>query len=217
MEINLLKSYPKLKRNTTDRASSKTEKDQIIARQFGREFFDGERRYGYGGYYYDKKYWSPVVPDFMKFYNLNSQSKVLDVGCGKGFFLYDLLNLIPGISVSGIDISSYAISNSLSSVKPFLQVSDAKTLPYESNYFDLVVSINTIHNLDKAECMQAVKEIERVSKSSSYIIVDAYRTQKEKERMNEWNLTAKTYMSVDAWKKFFKDASYTGDYYWFIP
>jgi ubiquinone/menaquinone biosynthesis C-methylase UbiE len=217
MEIDLLKSYPKLKRNTNDRASSKTDNDQIIARQFGQDFFDGDRRHGYGGYYYDKKYWSPVVPDFMNFYKLNSQSKVLDIGCGKGFFLYDLVNLIPGISISGVDISSYAINHSLSSVRPFLKVCDAKNLPYDDNYFDLVVSINTIHNLDKSACESAVREIERVSKGDSYITVDAFRTEEEELRMEEWNLTAKTFMHVDEWKKFFNCAGYTGDYFWFIP
>mgnify|MGYP000268164446 CR=1 FL=1 len=217
MEINLLKSYPKLKRNTNERGASKTDADQKIARKFDKDFFDGDRRYGYGGYNYNEKYWGPVVSDFMKFYGLNAQSKVLDIGCGKGFFLYDLINLIPGLSISGIDISSYAISHSLSFVKPFLQVCDAKKLPFDDNSFDLVVSINTIHNLDISECRQAVKEIERVSRGSSYIIVDAYRSLREKERMKEWNLTAKTFMHVEDWQKFFKNAGYTGDYYWFIP
>ncbi len=217
MEIDLLKSYPKTKRNVDGRGKEKTEEDRKVAQKFGREFFDGDRRYGYGGYNYDPKYWTHVVPDFEGFYGLTSDSRILDVGCGKGFMLYDFFRLISGLSVCGIDISDYAINNALPEVKSYLQVENATTLPFEDNVFDLVISINTIHNLERLECMRAIKEIERVSKGASYIIVDAYRTELEQERMNGWNLTAKTFMHVNDWKSFFLEAGYTGDYYWFIP
>ena len=216
-EVNLIKNYPYSKRDISGRLASKTDEDRRIARQFDEDFFDGDRRYGYGGYNYNPKYWTPVVPDFMKNYGLTRKSKILDVGCGKGFFLYDFMRLIPGLSVSGVDISNYAIYNALPEVKPYLQVNNAKNLPFEDNYFDLVISINTIHNLVRSECMQAIREIERVSKGSSYIVVDAYKTESEQKRMKAWNLTAKTFMHVEDWKKFFSEAGYTGDYYWFIP
>ena len=217
MEINLLESYPQAKRNVSERGNIKTDEDKKIARQFGKEFFDGDRRYGYGGYSYDSRFWELVVPDFQKQYSLNDSSSILDVGCGKGFMLFDFSRLIPGITVSGIDISEYAIKNSMSEVKEHLRVGCASKLPYEDNTFDVAISINTIHNLDRDKCKLALQELERVSKVGSFVSVDAYRTEEEKKRMEDWNLTAKTFMHVDEWKVFFAEAGYTGDYYWFIP
>ncbi|MDD3374512.1 MAG: class I SAM-dependent methyltransferase [Candidatus Omnitrophica bacterium] len=216
-EINLLKNYPVTKRNLDERIDVKTEEVCFVARQFGKDFFDGDRKYGYGGYSYHPRFWQPVVPDFQKHYDLSGSSSILDVGCGKGFMLYDFVQAIPGIKVEGIDISSYAIQNAKEEVKSFLKVANATSLPYEDNSFDLVVSINTVHNLDLEECQKAICEIHRVSKKNCFITVDAYRTSEEKKRMDAWNLTAKTYMSVDEWKEFFKQAGYQGDYFWFIP
>lgn len=217
IEIDLLKNYPKTKRDLTQRLNEKTSEDREIARKFGKEFFDGDRKHGYGGFSYMSRFWQPVIPTFIEHFNLNKNLKVLDVGCAKGFMLFDLKEAIPNIEVEGVDISSYAIENAKEEIKPFLKVANAKKLPYEDNSFDLVISINTIHNLEKEECAKALKEIERVSKGKSFITVDAYRNEEEKEAMFAWNLTAKTIMSVDEWKKFFKDVGYTGDYYWFIP
>ena len=217
MEINLLKSYPKTKRNVDVRGAIKTEKDRRIARKFGKEFFDGDRRFGYGGYTYNERFWGDVIPDFQREYLLNSESKLLDVGCGKGFMLYDFERLIPGINVSGVDISNYAIENAMPTVKNNLKVACASELPYEDNSFDLVISINTIHNLEREKCKKALQEIERVSRKNSYVIVDAYRSDIEKKRMEAWNLTAQTFMHVDDWKEFFDMAGYSGDFYWFIP
>jgi len=216
-EIDLLKNYPKTKRNTSERAIQKTNKDREIARRFDKEFFDGERSHGYGGFTYNPKFWEPVIPNFIDHWSLNSNSSVLDVGCAKGFMLYDLKKTIPKIEILGIDISSYAIENSKQEIKKYLKVENAKELPYEDKSFDIVISINTIHNLEKKECAKALKEISRVSRKSSFITVDAYRTEEEKERMFEWNLTAKTILSVSEWKNFFKENNYNGDYFWFIP
>ena len=216
-EINLLANYPKSKRNLVERVKEKTEEVRTIARRFGKEFFDGDRNQGYGGFTYSPKFWQPVIPDFTKYWGLNSKSSILDVGCAKGFMLYDLYKLIPGISVKGIDISKYAISNSVTEMKKFLQVGDAKEIQFPDNSFDVVISINSIHNLDISDCAKALKEIERVSKKHSFVTVDAFRNDEEKKRMYAWNLTAKTIMSVNKWKNFFNDVNYNGDYYWFIP
>jgi ubiquinone/menaquinone biosynthesis C-methylase UbiE len=102
-------------------------------------------------------------------------------------------------------------------IKPFVSVANAKSLPYDDNSFDVVISINTVHNLEREECAKALQEIERVSRGKSFITVDAYRNEEEKRRMFDWNLTAKTIMSVEEWEMFFKEIGYTGDYYWFIP
>ena len=216
-EINLLKNYPRAKRNISEREKLKSEQDRIIARKFGKEFFDGDRAHGYGGFIYNSKFWQPVIHDFKNYWNLNSNSSILDVGCAKGFMLYDFSKLIPGITLKGVDISEYAINNAMPEVKKLLQVANAKKLPFPDNYFDVVISINTIHNLEPAECKIALQEISRVSKKNSFVTVDAYRNNVEKERIEAWNLTARTICHVDAWREIFSTAGYTGDYYWFFP
>ena len=217
IEIDLLKNYPKTTRNVKERGSVKTEEDRAIARQFGKEFFDGDRSHGYGGFSYNPKFWSPVVPTLKEHFSLSSNTSLLDVGCAKGFMLNDIAKAIEGISLKGIDISEYAIANSIEGMRQNLVVANAKDLPFDNNSFDVVISINTVHNLEKDELAQALQEIERVSKDKSFITVDAYNSEAEKQRMYAWNLTAKTIMSVDEWVSFFNDVGYTGDYYWFIP
>lgn len=216
-EIDLLKNYPKVNRDLTKRLEQKSEEVRKIARKFGKEFFDGERQYGYGGFSYNPKFWTEVVKDFVEYYNLKDGSKILDVGCAKGFMLYDFKKYNNTFELHGIDISNYAIENSVDEVKENLKVADAKALPYDDNSFDLVISINTIHNLDEKDCAISLKEISRVSKGNAFLTVDAYRNDEEKKRMYAWNLTAKTIMSVDDWIKFFEVNQYKGDYFWFIP
>ncbi|MCH9634284.1 MAG: 2-methoxy-6-polyprenyl-1,4-benzoquinol methylase, mitochondrial [Chlamydiae bacterium] len=216
-EVNLLVNYPQSKRNVKERGASKTEADRKIAREFGEDFFDGDRKHGYGGFMYHPRFWENVIPTFQKFYGLTSNHSILDVGCGKGFMLYDFRRLIPEIKVKGVDVSTYAIENGMEPIQESLTVGDARQLNFEDNSFDCVISINTVHNLDKDECAKALQEIERVSKKHSFITVDAYRNDYEKEMMYHWNLTAKTILHVDEWKAFFKEIGYTGDYYWFIP
>lgn len=216
-EIDLLRNYPKAKRDLSKRLEQKTEQVRNVARKFGKDFFDGDRQYGYGGFNYNPKYWSEVVKDFANHYKLSNDSKILDVGCAKGFMLYDFQKLNKNFNLHGIDISEYAIQNSIMDIRDKLKVGDAKVLPYEDNAFDLVISINTIHNLEPEECSISLKEISRVSKGNAFITVDAFNNDYEKERMYAWNLTAKTIMSVDEWIKFFKKTDYNGDYFWFIP
>jgi SAM-dependent methyltransferase len=216
-EIDLLANYPKSKRDLNARLDSKSIESRIIGRKFGFDYFDGDRNFGYGGFTYNPKFWQPVIPTIRDFYGLTGSSCVLDVGCAKGYFLYDLQLLIPTISIKGLDISEYAIENSKIEVKNNLLVGNATSLPFENNSFDLVISVNTIHNLDKHNCAIALKEIERVSSGKSFITVDAYKNNLEKKRMEAWNLTAQTIMSVDEWKNFFLEVGYTGDYYWFTP
>ena len=216
MEINLMQNYPRSTRNVLKRGQTKTPEDRAIARQYGKEFFDGSRDQGYGGFSYNPKYWEPVIPDFQKYYNLSEKSSVLDIGCAKGFMLYDMARLIPNMIVKGIDISEYAIENAVDEIKPHCQVSCATHLPFPDKSFDCIISITTLHNLERPELIKALQEIERVKRKHSFITVDAYHDDAEKERMNAWNLTAKTVLHVDEWKELFKEAGYTGDYYWFI-
>jgi SAM-dependent methyltransferase len=216
-EVDLLENYPKTKRNLLERAQSKTEEDRAIARQFGKEFFDGDRRHGYGGFSYHPRFWKPVIPNFQRQYDLKPGSSVLDVGCGKGFMLYDFTQAIENIKVHGVDVSEYAIENGHPGVRENLSVADVRELPFEDASFDLVISINTIHNLEERGLEKALKEINRVSKKDAFVTVDAYRDEQEKEAMFAWNLTAKTILHVDDWKRLFDRVGYRGDYYWFVP
>jgi len=216
IEIDLMKNYPRTKRDPKARADSKTEEDRRIARKFDKDFFDGDRKYGYGGYSYNSRFWQPVVPDFIEYYSLDNNCSLLDIGSGKGFMLRDFKEALPGLQIRGIDISEYAIQNSLDDIKDYQDVGDAKDLPYEDDSFDLALSIVTLHNLPREECAQSLKEITRVSKNS-FITLDAYSNDEEKSAMNDWNLTALTVMHVEEWKLFFEESGYTGDYYWFKP
>lgn len=216
-EIDLLVNYPRTKRNVEERGAEKTEEDRAIARQFGKDFFDGDRKVGYGGFKYMSRFWQPVIPTFQSHWGLTKDSHVLDVGCAKGFMMHDMAELIPGITVKGIDVSEYAVTNAIDDMKPHVQVADARKLPFPDKSFDVVISVNTIHNLERAECGKALQEIQRVARKGAFITVDAYHDEAEKKRMMAWNLTAKTIMHVDEWKAFFAEVGYTHDYYWFIP
>ena len=125
-ELDLLANYPKANRNLKERLENKTESDREIARRFGKQFFDGDRRYGYGGFNYSPKFWQPVIPTFVDHWKIEAGFKLLDVGCAKGFMLYDFLQIVEGIEVAGIDISEYAIEHSISPIADFVQVADAK-------------------------------------------------------------------------------------------
>ncbi|QLH72929.1 class I SAM-dependent methyltransferase [Rhodopseudomonas palustris] len=216
-EIDLLVNYPRTKRNVDERGQTKSEEDRAIARRFGKEFFDGDRRHGYGGFNYLPRFWQPVIPTFQQHFGLDASSSVLDVGCAKGFMLHDMAELIPGITVKGVDVSDYAIAHAIDDMKPHLSVASAVKLPFADKSFDVVISVNTVHNLVRDDCAAALREIERVARKGAFITVDAYRDDEEKRRMMAWNLTAQTIMHVDEWKAFFAQIGYTGDYYWFIP
>ncbi len=217
IEVDLLRNYPRASRDLASRLTTKSDEVRAIARKFGQEFFDGDRSHGYGGFSYDSKYWSPVIPDFEQHFGPLTGKSLLDVGCAKGFMLYDLTRLVPGIQVAGVDVSEYAIQNSLPEVRPFLQVADAKVLPFEDDSFDVVISINSIHNLDLEDCKRALREISRVSRGKSFVTVDAFSNEEEQARMMAWNLTAKTILSTDDWVELFHEVGYEGDYFWFIP
>lgn len=216
-EIDLMANYPRTKRDVNARGAEKTEEHRRIARMFGKDFFDGDRAVGYGGFNYHPRFWQPVIPTFKDHFKLDNKSSLLDAGCAKGFMLYDLIQAIPGLQVAGIDVSEYAIQNCKEEVRPFLRIADVQEMPFEDKSFDVVISINTIHNLEGAALERALREIQRIQRRGSFITVDAYRDDEEKQRMNAWNLTAKTILHVDEWKNLFAKVGYTGDYFWFMP
>lgn len=215
-EINLLDLYPKSKRPIDARGSQITEAHREVARRFDVEYFDGDRLTGYGGYHYHPRFWTDTVRRFRDHYGLKSGDKVLDVGAAKGFMIHDFKLLMPDLDICGLEVSSYALEHAKPEVKHLLRQGDARSLPFEDQSFDLVISINTIHNLVKDELKQALREIQRVSRGNAFVTMDAWRNDAEKEALLKWNLTAKTYMHVEDWKALFHEVGYTGDYYWFI-
>jgi SAM-dependent methyltransferase len=215
-EINLLDSLPQTKRDPKARAAAKTAEDRALAKQFGRDFFDGERRHGYGGYRYDGR-WLPVARRLVEFYQLRPDARILDVGAAKGFLLHDFLQVLPGATVRGIDVSAYARDNAHAGMGEKIDLGSGDALPYADKSFDLVISINSIHNLPPDRVRTALLEIERVSCGASFITVDAWRTEEEHERLIDWILTAESYFPVEEWVRMFAEEGYTGDYWWFIP
>jgi protein-L-isoaspartate(D-aspartate) O-methyltransferase len=181
------------------------------AKQWSYDYWDGDRRICYGGYHYDGR-WVKVAQSMIKHYNLKPGDRILDVGCGKGFLLYDFTQILPGLEVRGIDISQYAIENGKEEIRPYLMTGDAKGLPFDDNFFDLVISINTLHNLYCNDFYNALKEIERVSRKYKYICVESYRNEEEKVNLLYWQVTCEMFCTPREWKWWFQQMRYTGDY-----
>jgi SAM-dependent methyltransferase len=182
-----------------------------VAKRYDRDYWDGDRKYGYGGYKYDGRQ-SATARALIEAYNLKPGARILDVGCGKGFLLYELLRALPRSWVRGFDISSYAIENAKEEAAPNIFRHDASSAyPFQDKEFDLVISITTLHNLRLEALERALKEIERVGKNK-YIAVESYRDEKELFNLQCWALTCETFLSPDAWIWFFGKSGYTGDY-----
>ncbi len=213
-EINLLRSYPKAKRNIIHRHQAQ-EENRAIAREFGEAFFDGERDQGYGGYRYDGR-WVPIARDFVDHWSLKPGDRVLDIGCAKGFLVKDMMGVCPGLEVFGLDISDYAVTHCEAEVVGRLHVGSCDRLPFPDDSFDAAISINTVHNLDHGGCVRALREMKRVSPRNNYVQIDSYRTPQEKQNMEDWVLTAVTTHDPEGWRALFAEAGYDGDYYWTI-
>ncbi len=201
------------KRNYLERMTEKKPEIIELAKKYDFDYWDGSRETGYGGFHYDGR-WRPVVEKIAEHYNLKPYSRVLDIGCGKGFLVYELMQVVPGMVVHGIDISKYAIDNAKEETKKLLEVGKAEELPYKSNLFDLVISLTTLHNLYLYDFKKAIQEVERVKKptGNSYITVEAYRNEREKFNMMCWVLTGECFFSVEEWEFLFEEFGYLGDY-----
>ncbi len=183
-----------------------------LAKKFDYDYWDGDRKICYGGYNYIKGRWEKVAKEMANYYDLSGNIKILDVGCGKGYLLYDFLKVIPSAEVYGLDISEYAIRNSKKEVREKLTQGSATKLPWPDNFFDLVISINTIHCLHLYDLQQSIKEIERVGKSKKYICVESYRNESEKANLLYWQVTCEAFHNPKAWRWLFETNGYTGDY-----
>lgn len=183
-----------------------------LAKKFDYDYWDGDRRICYGGYNYIEGRWEKIAKKIYEHYDLPKKPKILDIGCGKGYLLYDFLKIIPDAEIYGIDISKYAISNSKLEIKDRLLHGNATSLPWEDNYFDLVISINTLHCLYSYELELALKEMERVGFKDKYICVESYRNEEEKANLLYWQVSCEAFNTPKEWEWWFKLTDYKGDY-----
>ncbi len=183
-----------------------------LARQWGYDYWDGDRRINYGGYRYMEGRWEKVARAMADHYDLPANPKILDIGCGKGFLLYDFLKVLPDAQIHGIDISEYAIHHAKEEIRENLRIGNATSLPWPDNHFDLVVSITTLHNLYNYELEKALREMERVGKSNKYLCVESYRNEVEKANLLYWQVTCEAFCTPDEWMWWFDMTGYTGDY-----
>ena len=180
--------------------------------KFSEDYWDGDRRICYGGYRYLEGRWEKVARSIVEHYQLPDKPKILDIGCGKGFLLYDFLKVIPDAEIYGIDISDYAIANSKLEIRDRLHVGNATDLPWDDNSFDLVISITTLHNLHAYDLDLALREMERVGKQHKYLCVESYRDEQEKVNLLYWQVTCEAFNTPEEWRWWFKQTNYTGDY-----
>jgi SAM-dependent methyltransferase len=212
----LMRKYPKTARaEITFEREKITQEDREKAQRFDEIYFDTERRFGYGGYHYNPRFFGEVVKDFIYYYDLKPGAKILDVGCGKGFMLHDFKQAMPSLEIAGIDISDYALSKAMPGVAPFLQKACCSKLPFADKSFDLVIAISTIHNLDLQGVRQSLHEINRVSRGNAFIKVNGYKNLQERETLESWNLVAKTILHESEWEELFAQTGYVGDYDFF--
>lgn len=187
-------------------------KAAALAKKWGVDYWDGDRRICYGGYRYMEGRWEKVARAMVEHYGIKPGDRILDVGCGKGFLLFDFTKVVPGLEVVGIDISEYAILNSKEEIRGRLQVGNANLLPFADHSFDLVFSINTLHNLHCYDLDKALREIERVGKKNKYICVESYRNEEEKANLLYWQVTCEAFNTPEEWEWWFNLTGYTGDY-----
>ena len=184
----------------------------LKAKEYGADYWDGDRRYGYGGYNYRAGYWTPVAQSLIDTYDLKPGSKILDLGCGKGFLLHELLLLEPELQVVGTDISVHGLSHTTDLVKPHVQIHDARgEFKWQDKEFDLVISLTLLHNLRAFDLENCLREIQRIGKSH-YVTSESYRTELEQFNLQCWALTCETFFDLDEWLWMFEKTGYTGDY-----
>ena len=210
----VLKLHKKTTRNYLERVCDHDKAHCAeIAKQYGEDYWDGDRRYGYGGYYYDGR-WEIVARDMIDHYGLKAGNSILDVGCGKGFLLYEFKKLLPELHVQGVDISRYGLENAKTEIKDLLSFASAQKLPFEDNQFDLVISLGTLHNLKIFDLERAICEMNRVARhpEKMYIMLESYRNEVERVNLLYWQLTCESFYSVDEWEWIYHRFGYQGDY-----
>lgn len=203
--------HTRTKRDYVGRMMNEKVESMVVARKFEFDYWDGDRKYGFGGYKYDGR-WKSVAETLIKLYGLTNKSKILDVGCGKAHLLYELKKLLPKAELVGFDVSHHGIETAPKEVKDALFVYRAQDpYPWGDNYFDLVISINTLHNLRLYELARALPEIERVGKQK-YVVVESYHNPEELFNLQCWALTAEAFYDTSSWIWMYDHFGYRGDY-----
>ena len=183
-----------------------------IAKRYDEQYWDGDRRFGYGGHRYMPGRWRSAAEAIIRTYHLGPGSKVLDVGCGKGFLLHEMLLLEPMLRIVGMDISEHALTGATDLVKPHLRIQQAQTeYPFSDNEFDLVISLGTLHNLRLFELKVALSELERVGRQG-YVMLESYRNEQELFNLQCWALTCESFFDQDEWIWLYQEFGYSGDY-----
>lgn len=211
-EFNPIIEYPEPKEPRYVGPHIRTIRNRILASYRGREYYDGDRNNGYGGFKYDGR-WVSVGKNMYKEYGLKENSAVLQVGCEKGFLLHDFHELYPKMKVRGTEISDYAIQNSMPSVKRFIIKAPFTQLPFENREFDLVIAIGVVYTLTLGDAIACLREMQRVGKGKSFITLGAYRNDEEFRLFRYWTLLGSTVLHVDEWVEVLKEAGFTGDYH----
>lgn len=200
------------KRNYLDRMIDDKVHCMMKAKEYEFDYWDGDRRYGYGGYKYIDNRWSKVAQQLIELYNLKSDAKILDVGCGKAFLLYELKQLLPDAEIVGFDISKHGLTDAKEEIRDNLILYRAQDrYPWGDNHFDLVMSLGCLHNLRIFELETAVNEIERVGKNK-YIMLESYRNEQELFNLQCWALTCESFFDTAEWIWLYNHFGYTGDY-----
>jgi len=183
-----------------------------LAKKWDFDYWDGDRRINYGGYRYMPGRWEKVARTMVAHYGIKPGDRILDVGCGKGFLLYDFTLVAPGVEVTGIDVSEYAIRNAKEEVRDRLRIGSATSLPWPDKSFDLVISIQTLHNLHCYDLDKALREMERVGRKHRYLCVESYRNETEKVNLLYWQVTCEAFNTPEEWQWWFRQTGYTGDH-----
>ena len=182
------------------------------AKEYEADYWDGDRRFGYGGYRYVAERWKPVAEALISEYDLVPGSRVLDVGCGKSFLLYEMQLLIPKLELVGFDVSDHGLAATLPEFTGRVFKQGAQhPFPFEDASFDLVISLGTLHNLQLFDLKKALGEVERVS-HAGYVMVESYRNELEMFNLECWALTAESIFDKEEWEWLFKEFGYSGDY-----
>lgn len=181
------------------------------AKEYNFDYWDGERRYGYGGYCYDGR-WKGVAERLIQLYDLKPGAKILDIGCGKAFLLYELARLLPGSETIGVDISAYGLKEAKPEIIDQLILHRAQDpFPWEDQRFDLVISLNVLHNLQVFDLKRALSEMNRVGKHK-YLCVESFRNEQELFNLQCWALTCESFFAPESWIWLFEEFGYSGDY-----
>jgi len=191
-------------------AKERTVINKMYAWELGKEYYDGSRLNGYGGFKYDGR-WLKLLPKIIKKYKLTNKSKVLDLGCKKGFLLKDLNILLPGVRSYGIENHSYALKKAVRCKSKLIR-SEYTKLPFKNKSLDFVIAFNSLYMQNLGDVIKSLKEIERVSKKS-YIVLASGENDEERNKFYKWTLIGTSILLKREWKILFKKIKFRGDYY----